>query len=52
LKFIDVENILPQGLVRMHASPEPSHAVTAYYLTVLAALGYLISLAPLPPSGG
>jgi hypothetical protein len=30
---------------------EPSHAVTAYYLMVLAALGYVISLAPLPPSG-
>jgi Zn-dependent protease len=29
----------------------PSHAVTAYYLMVLAALGYLINLAPLPPSG-
>jgi hypothetical protein len=47
LKFIDVENILPQCLVA-----EPSHAVTAYYLMVLAALGYVISLAPLPPSGG
>jgi Zn-dependent protease len=26
----------------------PSHAATAYYLIVLAALGYLIALAPLP----
>lgn len=30
----------------------PSHAVTAYYLIVLAALGYLIKLAPLPAAGG
>ena len=29
----------------------PSHAVTAYYLMVLAALGYLINLAPPPPPG-
>jgi hypothetical protein len=29
----------------------PSHAVTVYYLMVLAVLGYLINLAPLPPSG-
>jgi hypothetical protein len=29
----------------------PSHAVTVYYLMVLAALGYLIDLAPTPPSG-
>ena len=27
----------------------PSHAVTVYYLMVLAALGYLINLAPTPP---
>jgi Zn-dependent protease len=30
---------------------EPSHAVTAYYLMVLAALGYLITLAPLAAPG-
>jgi Zn-dependent protease len=29
----------------------PSHAATAYYVLLLAALGYLIHLAPLPPSG-
>jgi Zn-dependent protease len=29
----------------------PSHAVTAYYLMVLAALGCLINLAPPPPPG-
>jgi len=29
----------------------PSHAVTAYYLTLLAALGYLMTLAPLPSTG-
>ena len=28
--------------------PAPSHAATAYYVTLLAALGYLITLAPLP----
>ena len=28
-----------------------SQAVTAYYLMVLAALGYLINLAPPPPPG-
>ena len=30
----------------------PSHAATAYYVTVLAALGYLINLAPPPALGG
>jgi Zn-dependent protease len=29
----------------------PNHAVTAYYLLVLAALGFLIKLAPLAPAG-
>jgi hypothetical protein len=29
----------------------PSHTVTAYYLMVLAALGYIIKLAPLVPPG-
>jgi Zn-dependent protease len=28
----------------------PSHGATVYYLIVLAALGYLITLAPLPPA--
>jgi Zn-dependent protease len=28
----------------------PSHGATAYYLIVLAALGFLITLAPLPPA--
>jgi Zn-dependent protease len=30
----------------------PSHAATAYYLAVLAALGFLITLAPLPAAAG
>ena len=30
----------------------PSHAATAYYLVLLAALGYLIQMAPLPASAG
>jgi Zn-dependent protease len=29
----------------------PSHATTVYYLTVLAALGYIIQLAPMLPPG-
>jgi Zn-dependent protease len=29
----------------------PSYAATAYYVMLLAALGYLITLAPLPPAG-
>jgi Zn-dependent protease len=29
----------------------PSHAATVYYVLLLAALGYLIHLAPLPPAG-
>jgi Zn-dependent protease len=29
----------------------PNHAATAYYVLLLAALGYLIHLAPLPPPG-
>jgi hypothetical protein len=30
---------------------EPSHIAMAYYLLVLAALGYIIKLAPMVPPG-